>query len=364
MPGRTMDLPPLQFPQPITVARDARRQLLQGLAGGLVGGGSTLIILFLMKRSGRTLPPIHVWYFAVAVASWAISIVVHEAGHLLAGRLVGFRFLSLYLGPLRLSRESGSLRATWSAAYAMRGACVSVPVRWAGDASFRRSMIVFVAAGPLVNLALGAPALAGGIALRIFAIVSLLAGLLSLIPIRGGATDGTQLRRAIRFNERDRRESRVTVLASLAQTVAPPEWPAELVRNASDEASRDDVAAAAATLGYWSALHAGDLAGARTMLQRAIDTSTSARQSSGLALEAATFEGAWRRDAESARAWLGRASHTADDRHGRLVAEAAVSFAEDRRSEMVSLLDRAAATDAPAVSVILRRPTVEHLRGV
>jgi hypothetical protein len=360
-----MDVPPLQPPD-ARRARRARGGLFQGMIGALIGGGVALAAHSLIRG---WVPRLHLWYLGAAALSWVVTIVTHEVGHALAGRLVGFRFLALFLGPIRLSRESGSLRVGLSGAFALSGACVSAPIRWNGDASFRRSMFVLAVAGPLVNIVLGGLALQGGVALHIFAIISLATGLLSLGPRRGGGieTDGAQLLRTLRFSERGMRESLVRALAYLCLTTPPRKWPPELVANALSEVAGSDPTTAAGLV-YWSALHAGDIATAGTMLQRQIDNAEG-RQIAGAALEAAIFEGAWRRDAAQARAWLARASGMGPDPHGRLVAEAAIAFAENDRESSAAILRRAAATlrervggsVSPTLSLMLRQPTIARI---
>lgn len=81
-----------------------------------------------------------------------LSVVWHELGHLLAAQLVGFRFVLVTFGPLRLAREAGGLRLSLihTNLVQWQGRALSVPPEY-GRHRWRR--ICLLAGGPLATLA-------------------------------------------------------------------------------------------------------------------------------------------------------------------------------------------------------------------
>lgn len=86
------------------------------------------------------------------VLLYHLVLLVHECGHLLGGRLVGFRFLLLIVGPLKLVREQHGIQASFNRSPGMWGGLAgSVPPN---DHDLRRRMVVMAAGGPLASLVL------------------------------------------------------------------------------------------------------------------------------------------------------------------------------------------------------------------
>src|SRR5690606_35515787 len=83
---------------------------LQFLLGVGVGvGGIMLADRLSGGLDGRTLAAVLV---ALPVAGW-LQLLLHEAGHALAGLLVGRRFVGAGVGPLRLERGQGTWMLRW-----------------------------------------------------------------------------------------------------------------------------------------------------------------------------------------------------------------------------------------------------------
>jgi hypothetical protein len=151
------------------------------------------------------------FYFGVILC----VIVVHECGHLLAGWLVGFRFSRIAIGPFCLKIEHGKLkveargRLTGAAGYA--GMHVNKVRR------LRHRLLVFTAGGPAANL-LAAAAIGAVLAYSplgslnnwvslpaaLFAQISLIIGLVNLIPFSVGALFSDGARMAILYRSRPR----------------------------------------------------------------------------------------------------------------------------------------------------------------
>jgi hypothetical protein len=143
-------------------------------------------------------------------------IAVHELGHLLGGRLVGFRFRLLVVGPLRIVADDDRLRLGLNRnliEYA--GVAGSAPEdATASGPEFTKRMAIVLAAGPILSLLAGGLALALLLAdvpdslfrsrftefvafrvVSLFAAGSLAVGLVTLLPggTRNRPTDGSRI---------------------------------------------------------------------------------------------------------------------------------------------------------------------------
>ena len=203
------------------------RELLVGLAFGAliglavagVGGGLVLEVVDRMEPEGSGALVLLALPLALFVA-----IGVHEGGHLLGGRLAGFRAYFLLVGPLRLERTVQGWRvgvngrlSTWG------GLAAAAP---SDGRRLRHRMALYVAGGPGASLLLGVLCLLGALllhatdvgglaqsegtvslavglaflALAILGAGSVLLGVVTLIPGRSGGmyTDGGRLLRLVR----------------------------------------------------------------------------------------------------------------------------------------------------------------------
>ena len=67
-----------------------------------------------------------VFFLAILVASLPLLIFVHEAGHVIGGKLAGFRFMLLSVGPLVISKRTGGLKVTLDKNQMMLGGLTSM----------------------------------------------------------------------------------------------------------------------------------------------------------------------------------------------------------------------------------------------
>ena len=309
------DLSPLPAPPPEAAAKRTWKSALL-FAGGIAAGAAVGYGL----ASGEALDALD------ALPGWALGavllvgiffvIAVHEAGHLAGGAAAGFRFALFVVGPLRLERDRGRIKASLNRNIGLFGGlALSVP-RDGHD--LRRRVAWLVAGGPLASVALAAAAGAAawalggawGAALGLIAFLSGAIALATLIPTRAGgfASDGARLLTLARGGPEAEREAAIfAVLAQAMNGARPRDWDAAVLERAC--ALRDGEPMEEAALNFL-ALHALDLDDAeraREALARRVEirdgVATPARAS--LALDAATFEGAVRRDAPRAEAWLG-----------------------------------------------------------
>jgi len=306
---------------------------------------------------------INLWTLAALPLMWMLTVLVHEFGHLLGGRLAGMRALMLFAGPLHFDFGADRLRlrlnrvaSTWG------GLAVCAPV----GALRARDVALLVACGPVASLVLAAGAGLGGVALGgwwggfVFGTgaLSLFIGIATLLPVRAGGymSDGGQL---LGLARGDRRSSQQLALSALmAQSysgVRPRAWDSALLdaidsERGDSEGDDPNMRAYALLLDAVRAEDRNELALADTrwrdlaqVLAEADAQAMSIAMRRALALPIATWIGYRRREAQSARAWLQAARGGFGDPASLAFAEAAVHLAEGDASAARSMLAKARA---------------------
>ena len=292
--------------------RSRRADTVRSLLIGVLFGGLAAGVAVWVKRSAGEAPdaagkleldPLQkLLVVGGAVLLLFLTIALHEAGHLLGGRLAGFRSLLFVVGPLRLERGPAGWRARFNRDAMLWGGIVaSVPE---DDRDLRRRMMKLVAGGPAASLVGGAlaalllwavssvwsPVTAAApesfgrhfatTMLGLFAVASTAIGLVTLVPGRSGGfeTDGAQLRKLARGGPAAERSLAVLSLVGMSMGGRRPrEWPASLVARAAAPPAapvcggRPGESEGAAPLmgrmfAYTHALDTGDEAGARAHL--------------------------------------------------------------------------------------------------
>jgi hypothetical protein len=301
-----------------------------------------------------------------ALVAGYLAIVTHEVGHLVGGKLAGFRFYLFVAGPLRVERDSSTnrirmgLNRDWSLAGGIAG-CLPT-----GREALPRRLALMVAGGPAFSFLLsgaaallsgrvdGAPALLKTL-LGMMMIISFGLGVVTLIPMRfsGFSSDGARLLRLARGGPAAHREAAILALVALTTNGTPPrDLPDEVVGSAI--AARDGTSdeCTANLLAYTQRLDRGDLAGARAALHRSLELADQYPPAfvPALMVEAAFFEGFASRDAAAARAYLAEVPEKsiAVTPLDRLRAEAAIALAEGDRAGARERLARARALGAVA----------------
>jgi hypothetical protein len=257
----------------------------------------------------------------IALLAAFLAIVLHELGHLLGGRLAGFRFALLVVGPLRVSRSAEGLQWGWNTALGLAGGlAASLPT---AGCNLRRGILLTVTGGPLTSLVVGLGALALFnqispatvpatflyVSLLALSLTSLLITLATLIPHTAGGfySDGQRLLALLR-RDPEAEQINLTLLVSAAAVagVRPRAWDAEQMARIATLQNPTAVTAVAASLLYTHALDRGDLPEARRQLQRMLDYNhllPPATQNEAL-YEAVFFEAWHRRDAAQAARFL------------------------------------------------------------
>ena len=185
------------------------------------------------------------WMPAILVTSAFSSIALHELGHLLAGKAVGFQFSFYIVGPLRVeSTPRGALRVVYNLdLQTWGGLCGMAP----GDSTnVARKFAFFVAGGPLMSL-LGGVVFGGlglilrptfplpGIFLSCLGDVSFLMAVVTLWPANNGIflTDGARWLRLRTPGPLAERDAALLALFALSrQDIAASKWPIDLLETA------------------------------------------------------------------------------------------------------------------------------------
>ncbi|HKY50762.1 MAG TPA: M50 family metallopeptidase [Candidatus Limnocylindria bacterium] len=277
----------------------------------------------------------------ITIVAVVISVLVHELGHAIVGYATGLRVARVNLGPLEL-RDFGRPRVRFVPSL-MAGVVLVPYERDAALGPLRWSLVASTAAGPLVGLAFGAGliALAGGPHFRepappleIVGQVSVILGVLNLLPLRSGETlaDG---RRVFSLLLRTRESGHILVatlmLAEALSGRRPRDWDPTLL--AAMERSPNEPFARLCL--YEAAMDRGEIDTAGRHLDAAVELRKEDWTSADAILfnEAAYFAARHRGDARAGRAWLGIADGWTVVPYMRARAEAAVLCAEGRGLE-------------------------------
>jgi len=203
----------LAISHPPRIAGDGTHRFLDTI-GMILQVGATLGLMNLYSRWGgeRGLPFTHgveawvQWFLVIGLAT-----LLHEAGHALVGIALGMKLRAFVVGPFqfRVIEERWHFAFRPTQLLAFSGAAGLVPV---DPAESRWKEIAVIAAGPLVNLFTGAVTAALAYAsvgaswaflweyFALFATVSLVAGVVNLIPLRpeGLYSDGARILQILR----------------------------------------------------------------------------------------------------------------------------------------------------------------------
>jgi hypothetical protein len=294
-----------------------------------------------------------IWLPLIIPISFLLT-VVHELGHLAAGKLAGLRFALFVVGPLQIARGEGGWKISIEPKLPVAGAALSVPTDDANDEEVRHSYLWLTIGGPAANLIVGflcyalylavtdfqpglTPA-AGPLPFFLFVtgLFSAVACILNLVPLKvaGFSTDGRHMIDLLLRGPRAEQQCLLMKLAGaeLLEGKRPRDWNSAWIASltASPEAGVH-----ALKLAYLWALDCGDLDGARSYLSQALDVRdvSPPQLLPGLMVEAAYYEARYGNDPLRARRYLAAARGAGADHHTRLRAQAALALAEGKRHE-------------------------------
>jgi len=298
--------------------------------GGALFGGVVASLTISALGGDVDLPTISTSHLISMIALMALSVglapLLHEVGHLVGGRLAGYRFMGLIWGPIRLLRTSGRLEFGFNKSLSLAGGiAICVPQ---DGVSRKRELVLFIAGGPAASLLVGAAALGvvvlafppsvwvnsptitiAGLVMGVFGLASLAIGFITSLPIPGALvpSDGAQLLRLAKGGAAQRREAAVRALTGLSLSgEAPENWPSSLIDDALSTRDESTFTMAALTFAYQWEMGRGNLERARDYFDDALQGADALPKFAldDMALEAAWFEVCVREDKETAAYWL------------------------------------------------------------
>jgi hypothetical protein len=300
-------------------------------------------------------------FVLVPAAGW-LAITIHELGHWLGGVLARFRTLIVVVWPFRIQRDGERLRlgTVWNLSF-VGGmlACLPTDTR-----DLRRRMAILTAGGPVASLLFGVLGLwawwqllrplelagaprAGGVAVFLLGLFSLLIGLSSLYPreTAGYRSDGARLRALRRGSRTVDQEFAALAVSSLSLTGERPRaWDAGLVERACADGDDPVLNLAGEHLRWAWHLDRGEQTEARAAMRRLLNgiDRLPIEVGSSILLDAAWFTAWHDHDPATARLYLERATSTLlTSPHEHPLAEAAIALRQGDATRGLLLLEDA-----------------------
>jgi len=205
--------------------------LVAGAAGG-IGGVRILLLWALAHGLQRGMPPFFVPQMVFAIL---VVLAIHEAGHAVAGALLRMKVIGFVVGPFYWSYQHGKTRFIFRRAglVAFGGQTMVAPTTME---NFRNRKALQVAGGPIASLLAGAAAVAAIRAapgrpwagewtvLAVFADITILVGLLNLVPFGNKSmySDGAKLYQLLCGGLWTRYHRALGIISSIAVTTLRP----------------------------------------------------------------------------------------------------------------------------------------------
>jgi hypothetical protein len=302
------------------------------------------------------IPELTPLFVVACVVGYFGAIAVHEVGHAVAAKALRFRILIFAIWPLIANRRKRGWRISRFRGTRLGG---FVGVYPNGTDSLRWRFLGMVAGGPGASLLAAALALVAiwqfrlapwpHEALAVFAAMSGLTGLMSLIPatITAAMSDGARILLLLRGGaEADRILSVLLLTTASMAGMRPREWDRALVESGASRLGGGPDAILGNAFRYIYLVDTGEVASAGEVLNWLLDFDFPAPARESWCLQAACFNARRARDLESAKAWFEAApkiGRTPEIRCIRLQAEAGIALLESRLEAA-----RQAATEALA----------------
>lgn len=282
-----------------------------------------------------------------------LAIAVHEAGHGLAARVLGFHLDFLVVGPLQLLNRNHSLQLQINRSLMVAGGLTSVlPTRLQG---IRWQLISMIAGGPLASLGLAVAgmALAGFPLLTashvslslvlVFSGISLMMGVVNALPLQVGyfQTDGARIWMLLRDQIQGKRTCAIFALGGLSRIGRRPrEWDTDWIEQAMALPDGSYDHHSGIFLAYYWALDQGAVEWAGQLLDEGLRSRRvwPDKFVGRLLLEAAYFEAFHRRRPQIAQDLLAQVGERfMIEPYTERRVEAALQWAQDRKDQAVRL---------------------------
>ena len=306
-------------PQPIPEAPKKGKLgalLLQAASVAVAGAGATVLGMEILPDDDAM--SIVLLVVALLVSGW-VHILVHEAGHAIAGLSVGMQPLAYGLGPVRFERSGTGWRARWAGGIDGVGGFAALLPRADAPPSLR-GQAIYLLGGVSANVVAAALAVLAAmnvadhpwtvIALAAFATMGVVLAIVNLYPFESGGwlSDGAGLRELRRDPAHALDGLRVQqVMQASMQGVRPRDWSEQLLPSGPlpDPKSASSAAVLAAMLRMARAEDRGDRAEAEAgaALLAAHWPHSKAAFRPGIALAMTSFALTMLDDATLAKAW-------------------------------------------------------------
>lgn len=348
------------------------KRLLNVMALGVLGLAVGWGLGSLLPDAPGEAPPLNLWVVIPGIGlALFLVLLMHELGHVLGGWLVGFRFMLLIVGPLKITRTAHGLALGLNTNLTLMGGlagCMPSAAHAQLPApALNRRLLVMVLGGPaaswllagLAGWAAGLSTGEAGLLLGVLAGTSAGIGVVTLIPGHTGGftTDGGQALSLWRNDHTATARAALLVLqaASLGGT-RPRDLDPRWLERALEASASPLMHLAARLMAYSAALDRGEVAAAGqhldVALARQAEFPAGFRQT--ITLEGAYFEAAHRRNLPAAERWLALSAEGVVEAVTRHRAEAAVHQLAGRREQaqasaqaglraLPAMLDRGAA---------------------
>jgi hypothetical protein len=299
-------------------------------------------------------PPVFSWLLVVPV-SFSLSLIVHEAGHWLAGISQGQRCSRFLAWPLEWNWDEDRWRFRFTSHFQV-GLVDLLPSSFA---DFRQERILILLGGPLACFVAAALLTAASLHASdpVFfgfcssMIMCLVLGIMQLVPFRVGSmqSDGYRLIQAFLVGPAfDRTQRDLLSPASHRTSLRPRDWPTDVIARLTVAPDDAVMQRFTAYLAYVHFLDGGDPQGAALHFHRFLE-GWSPADAPEYALEAAYFLARHQQNLPAAQSWLDREPRSTDP-WVRLRAEAAVKLAVGRDHEARVLIEQALAALAATPS--------------
>jgi hypothetical protein len=274
-------------------------------------------------------------------------LVVHELGHVIAGKLTGFQFVAMHFGQLEVTPP---FRFTWLKKDPYPHAPASVLLLPLNSQRLRSRTILMTLGGAAANFISASPALFiphPGVFLAWFALFSVIAGIENLLPFSlRSNSDGKQILRLLRnTGERERLLALQQLMSDLHGGVEPQNLDSGFLGLATALQDNSVMTVHSHNMAYLAAYYRHDDTEAARLLEICLQHSGLAddltRES--LLTEAAIFQARRRNRIDLARQWLADIPSPAAMPERKLNAETAILIAEGDIQGALKKLDEAIA---------------------
>lgn len=320
--------------------RNLASSILQILAGILLG----FALIYISERyrlsfSALLLPALFVGYL--------FSIFIHEAGHLLIALFVNFRVLSFAVWPAQLNFDQSAWRWSWLARKGPKGFIAITPI---GTERLRSRLFFVTAAGPVASALLvvvcwfvlaqmDLPRWAAEQILLI-SLCSLVFAVAGLIPIRTQTviSDGARLAMLLRGSaDWERMSAQQMTVAAAVSGIRPRDWNPDLIEMGLGPEDGTLEARTGRALRYSYLIDQGRIDEAEQELVWLLHEPCPDAAVTTWQLQVVWFAAAFQGDPATARKWFDQPTPHKANPCERLMAEAALAFVEQRRSDSTRL---------------------------